>query len=157
MMPSISPVDEKMLIFPPPEPYLRRVLIIISDGQDNQSEHTREEALAMAQRAEVTIYAISTNARACRYTGTRFCDAWQSKPEAGPSSPLKTAKRPRISSRSLVNSAANTAWRTSPPTKPTTEPSEDRHRTASEGLAGARQAWVLRTFGVINPELPKAI
>jgi VWFA-related protein len=53
---------EKMLIFPPPEPYLRRVLIIISDGEDNQSEHTREEALAMAQRAEVTIYAISTNA-----------------------------------------------------------------------------------------------
>jgi VWFA-related protein len=53
---------QKMLIFPPPEPYLRRVLIIISDGQDTQSEHTREEALAMAQRAEVTIFAISTNA-----------------------------------------------------------------------------------------------
>lgn len=52
---------EKMLFFPPPEPYLRRVMIIISDGQDNQSEHTRDEALAMAQRAEVTIYAISTN------------------------------------------------------------------------------------------------
>ena len=57
-----SSCREKMLIFPPPEPYLRRVLIIISDGQDNQSEHTREEALAMAQHAEVTIYAISTNA-----------------------------------------------------------------------------------------------
>jgi VWFA-related protein len=52
---------EKMLFFPPPEPYLRRVMIILSDGQDNQSEHTREEALAMAQRAEVTIFAISTN------------------------------------------------------------------------------------------------
>jgi VWFA-related protein len=52
---------ERMLLFPPQEPYLRRVLIIISDGQDNQSEHTREEALAMAQHAEVTIYAISTN------------------------------------------------------------------------------------------------
>ena len=52
---------EKMLFFPPPEPYLRRVMIIVSDGQDNQSEHTREEALAMAQRAEVTIYTISTN------------------------------------------------------------------------------------------------
>jgi len=52
---------EKMLFFPPPEPYLRRVMIVISDGQDNQSEHTREEALAMAQRAEVTIFAISTN------------------------------------------------------------------------------------------------
>jgi VWFA-related protein len=53
---------EKMLFFPPPEPYLRRVMIIISDGQDNQSQHTREEALAMAQRAEVTIYAVSTSA-----------------------------------------------------------------------------------------------
>ena len=53
---------EKMLFFPPPEPYLRRVMIIISDGLDNQSEHTREESLAMAQRAEVTIYAVSTSA-----------------------------------------------------------------------------------------------
>jgi Ca-activated chloride channel family protein len=52
---------EKMLFFPPPEPYLRRVMIIVSDGLDNQSEHTREEALAMAQRGEVTIFAISTN------------------------------------------------------------------------------------------------
>ena len=52
---------EKMIYFPPPEPYLRRVLIVISDGLDNQSEHTRDEALAMAQHAEVTIYSISTN------------------------------------------------------------------------------------------------
>jgi VWFA-related protein len=52
---------EKMLFFPPPEPYLRRVMIVISDGQDNQSVRTREEALSMAQHAEVTIYTISTN------------------------------------------------------------------------------------------------
>lgn len=52
---------EKLLFFPPPEPYLRRMIIVISDGEDNHSEHTREEALAMAQRAEVTIFAISTN------------------------------------------------------------------------------------------------
>jgi len=52
---------EKMLFFPPPEPYLRRVMIVISDGLDNQSQHTREEALSMAERAEVVIYTISTN------------------------------------------------------------------------------------------------
>jgi len=52
---------QKLLIFPPPEPYLRRVMIVVSDGLDNQSEHSREEAIAMAQRAEVTIFAISTN------------------------------------------------------------------------------------------------
>jgi VWFA-related protein len=56
-----SSCKEKMLIFPPPEPYLRRVMIILSDGRDNQSEHTREEALAMAQRGEVTLFTISTN------------------------------------------------------------------------------------------------
>lgn len=52
---------QKLFIFPPPEPYLRRVLIVISDGQDNQSERTRDEALAIAQRAEVTMFCISTN------------------------------------------------------------------------------------------------
>lgn len=52
---------DKLYWFPPPEPYLRRMMIVISDGEDNRSEHSREEALAMAQRAEVTIFAISTN------------------------------------------------------------------------------------------------
>ncbi len=62
---------EKMLFFPPPEPYLRRVMIVLSDGLDNQSEHTREEALAMAQRAEVTIFAISTNRSGLSTRGDR--------------------------------------------------------------------------------------
>jgi VWFA-related protein len=40
---------------------VRRTIILISDGEDNQSRSTREEALAMAQRAEVTIFCIGTN------------------------------------------------------------------------------------------------
>jgi len=52
---------EKMIYNPAPQPYLRRVLIVVSDGQDNFSEHSREEAVSMAQKAEATIYAISTN------------------------------------------------------------------------------------------------
>ena len=39
----------------------RRALIILSDGEDNQSEVSRSQAIEMAQRAEVTIYAISTD------------------------------------------------------------------------------------------------
>ncbi|MGO8785954.1 MAG: VWA domain-containing protein [Terriglobia bacterium] len=62
---------EKLLFFPPPEPYLRRLIIIISDGEDNRSEHTREEALAMAQRAEVTIFAISTNRTGAEQRGDK--------------------------------------------------------------------------------------
>jgi VWFA-related protein len=52
---------EKLLFFPPPEPYLRRVMIVVSDGVDNRSVHTEDEAIAMAERSEVTIFAISTN------------------------------------------------------------------------------------------------
>lgn len=40
---------------------VRRAIIVLSDGDDNQSRVTREEAIEMAQRAEVIIYAISTN------------------------------------------------------------------------------------------------
>ncbi len=40
---------------------VRRAIIVVSDGEDNQSEVTKAMALEMAQRAEVTIYAISTD------------------------------------------------------------------------------------------------
>ena len=62
---------QKMLVLPPPQPYLRRVLILASDGLDNNSEHSRDEALAMAQRAEVTIYAVSTNRTGISQRGDR--------------------------------------------------------------------------------------
>ena len=39
----------------------RRAIILLSDGEDNQSRVSREEAVEMAQRAEVIIYTISTN------------------------------------------------------------------------------------------------
>ncbi len=39
----------------------RRAIIVVSDGEDNQSEVTRAQAIEMAQRAEVMIYAISTD------------------------------------------------------------------------------------------------
>jgi len=40
---------------------VRRAIILLSDGDDNQSRVTREEAIEMAQRAEVIIYTISTS------------------------------------------------------------------------------------------------
>jgi VWFA-related protein len=40
---------------------VRKAIIILSDGEDNQSEYTRGQAIEMAQRAEVLIYAISTD------------------------------------------------------------------------------------------------
>jgi len=64
--------QKKMQVSPPPEPYLRRVLIIVSDGRDNTSEHSREEALSMAQHAEAIIFAISTNNSGTNTAGARM-------------------------------------------------------------------------------------
>jgi Ca-activated chloride channel homolog len=40
---------------------VRRVMVLISDGDDNLSTHTRSEAIEMAQRTSVVIYTISTS------------------------------------------------------------------------------------------------
>lgn len=51
---------DKLMLDQPMHKY-RRALIVISDGDDNQSRHTRDQALELAQKADVVIYAISTN------------------------------------------------------------------------------------------------
>ena len=44
-----------------PRHKFRRAIIIVSDGDDNQSRLTREQGLEMAQKSDCVIYAISTN------------------------------------------------------------------------------------------------
>jgi VWFA-related protein len=44
-----------------PSHKFRRAIVILSDGEDNQSHWTREQALEMAHKADVVIYTISTN------------------------------------------------------------------------------------------------
>ena len=46
---------------PGPNSDVRRVLVVISDGEDNSSNRSRGEAVEMAQRAGVIIYSISTS------------------------------------------------------------------------------------------------
>jgi VWFA-related protein len=49
------------LIQDQPRHRFRRAMVILSDGEDNQSRYTRNQALEMAQKADVVIYTISTN------------------------------------------------------------------------------------------------
>ena len=44
-----------------PDHPVRKAIVIVSDGEDNQSELSRAQAIEMAERAEVIIYAISTD------------------------------------------------------------------------------------------------
>jgi VWFA-related protein len=53
---------------------VRRAIVLLSDGDDNQSRVTRDEAIEMAQRAEVVIYAISTNASGYKERGDKVLE-----------------------------------------------------------------------------------
>ena len=74
---------DKLLKAPKNTP-VRRAIILLSDGEDNQSHVTREEAIEMAQRAEAIIYAISTNVSGTKGPGDkvleRIADATGGRP-----------------------------------------------------------------------------
>ena len=53
---------------------VRRAIILLSDGEDNQSRVTREEAIEMAQRAEVIVYTISTNVSGMKLRGDKVLE-----------------------------------------------------------------------------------
>jgi VWFA-related protein len=53
---------------------VRRAIILLSDGQDNQSRVTREEAIEMAQRADVIVYTISTNVSGVKQSGDKVLE-----------------------------------------------------------------------------------
>ena len=52
----------------------RRAIILLSDGEDNLSHVTREEAIEMAQRAEAIIYTISTNVSGTKAPGDKVLE-----------------------------------------------------------------------------------
>jgi Ca-activated chloride channel family protein len=51
---------EKLMMDQPRDKF-RRAMIVIGDGEDTESRMSRDQALEMAQKADVVIYAISTN------------------------------------------------------------------------------------------------
>jgi VWFA-related protein len=63
---------------------VRRAIILLTDGDDNMSHVTREEAIDMALRADVIVYTISTNVTGSRHAGDkvleRIADATGGRP-----------------------------------------------------------------------------
>jgi Ca-activated chloride channel family protein len=64
---------DKLLKAPKDTP-VRRAIILLSDGEDNQSHVTREEAIEMAQRAEAIVYTISTNVSGTKGAGDKVLE-----------------------------------------------------------------------------------
>jgi VWFA-related protein len=65
---------DKILAYDKGSVATRRAIILLSDGDDNQSRVSREEALEMAQKAEVIIYAISTNTSGLKLRGDKVLE-----------------------------------------------------------------------------------
>jgi len=55
--------SKEKLMMDQPRDKFRRAMIVISDGEDTSSRYSRDQALEMAQKADVVIYAISTNTK----------------------------------------------------------------------------------------------
>jgi VWFA-related protein len=56
----IDACRDKLMLDKPLHKY-RRAIVMIGDGEDNASHYTRDQALEFAQKADVVLYAISTN------------------------------------------------------------------------------------------------
>lgn len=66
---------DKLLKFQEKSPVtIRRAIILLSDGEDNQSRVTREEAIEMAERADTIVYTISTNISGTKTRGDKVLE-----------------------------------------------------------------------------------
>jgi VWFA-related protein len=65
---------DRLMVEAPLNSRFRRALVVLSDGEDNQSRFTRLQTLEMARRAEVIIYTISTNIRGVRTPGDKILE-----------------------------------------------------------------------------------
>jgi Ca-activated chloride channel family protein len=64
---------DKLLKAPQNTP-TRRAIILLSDGEDNLSHVSREEAIEMAERAETIVYTISTNVSGSKGSGDKVLE-----------------------------------------------------------------------------------
>ncbi|SPE39218.1 von Willebrand factor, type A [Candidatus Sulfopaludibacter sp. SbA3] len=72
-----------------PRTKFRRAIVVLSDGDDNQSRYTRDQALEMAQKADVVIYTISTNISRSDTDGDKVLKYYADKTGGRPYFPFK--------------------------------------------------------------------
>src|SRR5271157_2937092 len=81
---------EKMRKTGPPEE-MRRILVILSDGLDVQSQHTLDQAVSMSRMAETMIYTVGTAAYGFTNPGDKILEDISSETGGYPSFPLRDA------------------------------------------------------------------
>ena len=72
-----------------PRHKFRRAMIILSDGDDNQSRYSRDQALEMAHKADVVVYSISTNITRIETDGDKVLKYFARETGGAPFFPFK--------------------------------------------------------------------
>jgi VWFA-related protein len=70
---------------------VRRILIVLSDGLDTQSQHTVDQAVSMSRMAETMIYTVDTAAYGFSNPGDKLLEDISSETGGYPSYPLREA------------------------------------------------------------------
>jgi VWFA-related protein len=81
---------EKMLKTGPREE-IRRILVVVSDGLDVQSQHTLDQVVSMARMAETMIYTVGTAAYGFSNPGDKLLEEMSTETGGYPSFPLRDA------------------------------------------------------------------
>ena len=81
---------EKLLKTGPREE-IRRILIVVSDGLDVQSQHTLDQAVSMARMAETMIFTVGTAAYGFDNPGDKLLEEMSTETGGYPSFPLRNA------------------------------------------------------------------
>jgi VWFA-related protein len=81
---------EKMIKTGPPEE-TRRILVVVSDGLDVQSQRTLDQAISMARRAETMIYTVGTGAYGYDSPGDKILQRLATETGGYPAFPMRDA------------------------------------------------------------------
>jgi VWFA-related protein len=74
-----------------PAEEIRRILVIVSDGLDVQSQHTLDQAVSMARMAETMIYTVGTAAYGFANPGDKMLEDMSTETGGYPTFPLRDA------------------------------------------------------------------
>lgn len=74
-----------------PREEVRRILVVVSDGLDVQSQHTLDQAVSMARMAETMVYTVGTAAYGYDSPGDKLLAELSTETGAYPSFPLRNA------------------------------------------------------------------
>ena len=92
----------------------RALIVILSDGEDNKSRYSRDQALEMAQKADVVIYAISTNISGMESGRRQSPEVFRRPKPAAASSPSRCRTSARASKTSPTSCGISTTCSIAP-------------------------------------------